>query len=72
MANNYNSEPFDPKQPLTFELPDGNTVNLITWDYVEDRLDRELSPVVTDLESINTQLGRIEDRIDQWLEEQSS
>lgn len=71
MANNSNGAPFDPTQPLTFELPDGNTVDLITWEYVEDRLNRELSPVITDLESINTQLGRIEDRIDQWLEDQS-
>lgn len=71
MANNSNGAPFDPTQPLTFELPDENTVNLITWEYVEDRLNRELSPVITDLESINTQLGRIEDRIDQWLEDQS-
>ena len=57
MANNYNDEPFDPKQPLTFELPDGRLVNLITWEYVEDRLDQELSPVVVDLGGINEQLS---------------
>lgn len=72
MADNNTNQTFDPKQPLTFELTDGNVVDLITWDYVEDRLDRELSPVITDLEGINSQLIRIENRIDEWLEEQSS
>ena len=71
MADN-NEKSFDPKQPLTFELPDGNIVNLITWDYVEDRLDKELSPMISDLEGIKAQLMRIEARIDEWLEEQSS
>lgn len=71
MANNYNGEPFDPTQPLTFELPDGNTVNLITWEYVMKKLEEELSATLSYLSDNNTQLKQIEDRIDEWLAEQN-
>ena len=57
MANN--STPFDPTQPLTFELPDRNTVNLITWEYVMKKLEEELSGTLSYLSNNNTQLERI-------------
>ena len=69
MANN--STPFDPTQPLTFELPDRNTVNLITWEYVMKKLEEELSGTLSYLSNNNTQLERIENRIDEWLAEQN-
>lgn len=69
MANN--STPFDPTQPLTFELTDGNIVNLITWEYVMKKLEEELSETLSYLSNNNTQLERIEDRIDEWLAEQN-
>lgn len=61
----------DDKIPVTFKLPDNDQANLITWAFVEDKLDKELSDTLSKLENINTDLGRIETRIDEWLAEQS-
>lgn len=56
--------------PVTFELPDGDTVDLITWDFVLKKLDEELAETFELISDNNTQLGRIETRIDEWLAEQ--
>lgn len=61
----------DDKIPVNFNLPDNDQAQLITWAYVEDKLDKVLADTLTQIEGINTQLGRIESRIDEWLEEQS-
>ena len=60
----------DDKIPVNFNLPDNDQAQLITWAYVEDKLDKVLADTLTQMEGINTQLGRIESRIDEWLEEQ--
>lgn len=56
--------------PVTFELPDGDTVDLITWDFVLKKLDEEMAETLAYLTDNNTQLRRIEARIDEWLAEQ--
>jgi len=56
--------------PVTFELPDGDTVDLITWDFVLKKLDEEMAETLAYLSNNNTQLTRIENRIDEWLAEQ--
>lgn len=56
--------------PVTFELPDGDTVDLITWDFVLKKLDEEMAETLAYLTDNNTQLRRIETRIDEWLAEQ--
>lgn len=56
--------------PVTFELPDGDTVDLITWDFVLKKLDEEMAETLAYLLNNNTQLTRIENRIDEWLAEQ--
>lgn len=56
--------------PVTFELPDGDTVDLITWDFVLKKLDEELAEAFALISDNNTQLGRIDARIDEWLAEQ--
>lgn len=61
----------DDKIPVNFNLPDNDQAQLITWAYVEDKLDKVLADTLTQMEGINTQLGRIESRIDEWLAEQS-
>lgn len=61
----------DDKIPVNFILPDNDQATVVTWAYVEDKLDKELADTLNQIESINTQLGRIESRIDEWLEEQS-
>ena len=60
----------DDKVPVNFILPDKDQAAVVTWAYVEDKLDRELMDTLNQIDSINTQLGRIEARIDEWLAEQ--
>lgn len=60
----------DDKVPVNFILPDKDQAAVVTWAYVEDRLDKELADTLNQIDSINTQLGRIEARIDEWLAEQ--
>lgn len=56
--------------PVTFELPDGDVVELITWDFVLKKLDEEMAETLAYIADNNVQLKRIEDRIDEWLAEQ--
>lgn len=60
----------DDKVPVNFILPGKDQAVVVTWAYVEDKLDKELTDTLNQIDSINTQLGRIEARIDEWLEEQ--
>lgn len=54
-----------------FDCPDGK-ITLISWEYVMKKLEEELTDTLAYLKDNNTQLGRIEARLDEWLEEQSS
>ena len=56
--------------PVTFELPDGDVVELITWDFVLKKLDEEMAETLAYIADNNVQLTRIENRIDEWLAEQ--
>lgn len=58
--------------PMTFKLPDGDVVELMTWDGIVLKLGEELSPLVNKIGDINTQLIRIDNRIEEWLEENNS
>lgn len=58
---------FDDKTPVSFYLPDGDVAKLVTWAYIENKLDTELTTTLDQIESINTQLTRIRDRIDEWI-----
>lgn len=60
----------DDKVPVNFILPDKDQAAVVTWAYVEDKLDKELADTLNQIDSINGQLGRIEARIDEWLAEQ--
>lgn len=60
----------DPKQPLLFDLPDNDSVSLIPWAYVVDKFNTILEGVIDNIGSVNSDLGRIETRIDYWLEQQ--
>jgi len=56
----------DPRMPATFDLPDGDFVALITWAYVVDKFEKILNGVITNMDLINKDLGRIDKKIDQW------
>lgn len=63
---------FDDKKPVVFNLPDGDVAKLITWSFVEYKLDEALSDTLNQIESINSHLTRINNRVDEWLDEQST
>lgn len=60
----------DPRLPVTFEVPDG-VATVITWDFVVDRFQYILQPIIDDLSLINTDLERINTRVQEWLDEQN-
>lgn len=53
--------------PVTFELPDGDSVALIPWAYVVEKLDEALTPVLDSIEIINTKLTVIDNQLSNWL-----
>ena len=60
----------DPRLPVTFEVPEG-VISVITWDFVVDRCQYILQPIIDDLSLINTDLERINNRVQEWLDEQN-
>ena len=60
----------DQKIPVTFTLPDGDVVSLITWEFVLDKLQQNLNPTVTKLGEINNHLKQIDDRLAEMILEQ--
>ena len=46
-----------------FELPDGDKVALITWDYIMKQLDEQLSPMIDSLNAIHKDLTRIDTKL---------
>ncbi len=59
----------DPKTPVTFMLPDNDTVAVIPWAYVVDKFNTILKSPNDNMELINKDLERIDAKLDQWLEE---
>jgi hypothetical protein len=57
---------FDKNKPLTFNLPDG-TCNVITVEWLENFLNENLIPIITQEESKLTTLTQIDNRINEWL-----
>ena len=53
----------DNSKPQVFELPDGDKVALITWDYVMNQLDEQLSPMIDSLNAIHKDLTRIDTKL---------
>lgn len=59
----------DEKTPVTFVLPDNDTVALIPWAYVVDKFNTILKEPLDNIELINNDLERIDAKLDQWLSE---
>lgn len=53
----------DNSKPQVFELPDGDKVALITWDYIMKQLDEQLSPMIDSLNAIHKDLTRIDTKL---------
>lgn len=61
----------DDSQPVRFELPDGDAVDLVTWAYIMKKLEIEMKDTLTNMSMINEYLKRINNRVDYWLAQQS-
>lgn len=55
------------KIPARFELKD-SVVELCTWSYIVFKLEEILTPVIASIESTNSSLLVIEQKLDTWLE----
>lgn len=55
--------------PVTFNLPDGDSVALIPWAYVVDKLTEAFTPVLDSIEISNTHLTRISNKLSEWIDE---
>lgn len=62
----------DEKTPVTFVLPDNDSVALIPWAYVVDKFDTILKEPLDNIELINKDLQRIDAKLDQWLNPENS
>lgn len=60
----------DKKTPLTFDLPDNDSVALIPWEYVVYKFEEILGGVLDDMTLINRDLRRIDAKLDEWIEEE--
>ena len=61
----------DDKTPVSFILPDGDTVQLCTWAFILDKLSEPLGRINTALAAINNDIDSINIRVDYWLSQQN-
>ena len=57
----------DNTTPLRFMLPDGDNVDLCTWAYIETILANKLGPMIESLQSINSDLTKIDTKLQSWI-----
>ena len=62
----------DDKTPVTFILPDGDNVALVTWSYISDKLSGVIDPLVTSISRINQSLTAIDTKLDDWIKKDNS
>lgn len=55
--------------PLTFDLPDGDVVELCTWPFVMYKLNELLDPLKTLLTAENESLNTINEKLISWAPE---
>lgn len=62
--------PKDRIKPLTFQLPDGQNVSLITWAYVYDKLSEGLTPINQAISVVNEKLLKIDNELNRLTSEE--
>ena len=60
----------DPKKPVTFNLTDNDSVSLIPWAYVVDKFETILTDVIDNLSAMDTDIGRINTKLQSWIDGQ--
>lgn len=61
--------PRDEKQPLHFDLPDNDSVDLIPWAFVVDKCETILAGVIDSISSMEADVTRIDNKVKEWLEQ---
>lgn len=63
----------DKKLPVIIDLEDDDSVALIPWEYIVDKMDKILGNyIIPDLAEINKDLNEINEQMEIWIEEQNS
>lgn len=61
----------DPKKPVIIDLEDDDSVSLIPWEFVVDKCEGIVGDGITpNIQNINIDLARINNRIQQWIDAQ--
>jgi hypothetical protein len=55
--------------PVTFELPDNDHVELITWDFVLDKLDTLMAPILDKMYQSNAHLEEIAKKLEEFADD---
>ena len=57
----------DKSKPMEIQTPDGDNINLITWEFVLKQLDQQFSETLNLIENNNEQLRRIDRHFDDLI-----
>lgn len=57
----------DLSKPMEIQTPDGDSINLITWEFVLKQLDQQFSETLNLIENNNEQLRRIDRHFDDLI-----
>lgn len=60
----------NPATPVTFEFPDGDHAELITWDFVLDKLDKLMDPIFDKMYLSNAHLDAIATRLEELVNDE--
>lgn len=52
---------------LKFDLTDGKSVEVVSYDFIADKLSQNLQPIVSDIGSINSHLIDIDNKLTEWV-----
>ena len=61
----------DQKMPVIFDLPDNDTVALITWEFVVDKCETILGGIIDNISLMNADLTRIDTKLLDWIPDDS-
>lgn len=59
----------DPKRPVQFDQPDGDTVYLPPWDFIVEHVKNLIEPITSKLSNENIDLLIIDETLDKWIPE---
>ena len=55
--------------PVTFKFPDGDVAEVITWDFVLEKLEHEMASTLEKMRHSNTHLKNIADKLEEFIDD---